>query len=239
MGSPKNIFRHLKVGVWVLFCKALILLGPIILVDHDFDLYGTLSWPQTVDIQTLVALVWPLQRCVPPSSGVVGGTVGCSSWPHGAWFSQAAASTLPVTPAAVTEGTSASCQGMGYHGPGHTCLSVLCVAITPHLDWGFSLHMAFLQERNKGSCPKFCFQANTGAGLPAEKVGVVLPLPPSQTQLGTVYRPKILCLPVGIREEEKVIQGLGPWLCSQNRPCQRHKAERCDHLYQLYMTIYH
>lgn len=33
-------------------------------------------------------------------------------------------------------------------------LSVMCVAITPHLDWGFSLHMAFLQETKQGKLSK-------------------------------------------------------------------------------------
>lgn len=56
VGSPKNVFMHRNEGVWVLFWKALILLGPIILVNHDFDLYRTLSWPQTVNVQTFVAL---------------------------------------------------------------------------------------------------------------------------------------------------------------------------------------
>lgn len=161
-------------------------------------------------------------------------------WPHGAWFSQAAACTLQGTPSAVMEREYLSCARQwdikDQDTPGS---SVMCVAIMPHLDWGFSLHMAFLQDSNRGNCPKFCLQADTEAGLPVEKVGVMLPLPPSQTQLGTVYRPKILCLPVGIREGEKVIQGLETWLCSQNRSFQRHKAEWCDHLYQLSMTIYH
>lgn len=66
VGSPKNIFMQLKVRVWGLFCKALILLGSIILVNHDFDLYGTLSWPQSVDTQTLVALASQKQRIVCP-----------------------------------------------------------------------------------------------------------------------------------------------------------------------------
>lgn len=128
---------------------------------------------------------------------------------------------------------------MGYQGPGHSWFILVGVAVTPHLAWSVSLHVAFLQESRRGSCPKFCFQASTEAGLPVEKVGVMLPLPPSQPQLGAVYRPEILCLPVGIREGEKVVSGLGAWLCSQNKPFQRHKAPWCDHLYQLHMTIYH
>lgn len=234
---------HLKVRVWVFFCKALILLGPIVLVNHGFDLYGTSSWPQTVDTQTLIALASQKQHMVWPCR------VTCASFKGAERHSG-----LQLHGPGPMEPGFPRLQPVPCKGPhlqswrGNVCLVPgsrisrtrdTCVAITPHLDCGFSLHMAFLQESSNGSCPKFCFQAGTAAGLPVEKVGVMLPLPPSQTQLGTVYRPKILCLPVGIREGEKVIQGLETWLCRQNRPFQRHKAGWCDHLYQLHMTIYH
>lgn len=55
VGSPKNIFMHMKEGVWVLFWKALILLGPANLVGHDFNLYYTLGRPQAVNVWTFAA----------------------------------------------------------------------------------------------------------------------------------------------------------------------------------------
>lgn len=235
---------NLKVRVWVFFCKALILLGPIILVNDGFDLYGTLSWPQTVDTQTLVALASQKQNMVclcrvTCAFFFKGGGRHSGLQLHGPGPMEPGFPKVQPVPCKGPHlqswrGNICLCQAVGYQGPGDTC-----VAITPHLDWGFSLHMAFLQESSNGSCPKLCFQASTEAGLPVEMVGMMLPLPPSQTESGTVYRPKILCLPVGIREGEKVIQELETWLCRQNRPFQRHKAEWCDHLYQLYMTIYH